>query len=40
MRKRGLSRFPIENLFSHSTEKLRRAILVFNKVSGIEIVYG
>ena len=40
LRKRGLSRFPKENLLSHRTEKLRRANLLFNKISGIEKVYG
>ena len=39
---REISPFSIENLLSHSTEKLRRGTLpsVFHKVSGIEKIYG
>ena len=37
---KGISRFSIENLLSHSIEKLRRGALLCFKISGIEKIYG
>ena len=40
MHKSGISRFSVRKSLSHSTEKLRRGTLVFQKISGIEKFYG